>query len=162
MQSAVLVVAVGVLAVIAYRDVCVRRIPNALSLAIGLLGMTRIALAQDAAAAGYTLAAAAVVLAVGFALFWRGAIGGGDAKLVAAMALLIGYHALLGFLFLMSLCGGMLALGAVARNWLRSRLVSLWRGTKISALGDPAPADSTVPYGVAVAVAGIVTLFVAR
>jgi Flp pilus assembly protein protease CpaA len=63
MQSALLTVAVGVLASIAYHDVRTRRIPNALSLTIAALGLSRIALAQDAIAGWYTLAAATVTFA---------------------------------------------------------------------------------------------------
>jgi pilus assembly protein Flp/PilA len=53
MQSAVLIVAVGILGIIAYGDVGMRRIPNALSLAIATLGLARIALARDPVAAGH-------------------------------------------------------------------------------------------------------------
>jgi prepilin peptidase CpaA len=163
MQLAVLVVAVGLLVTIAYSDVRMRRIPNTLCLAVGTLGLVRIALAQDPAAASHTLAAAAATFAVTFLLFWRGAIGGGDAKLVAAVALLIGQRELLSFLFLMSLCGGALAAATLARNqfrlqhWGPSRPARLPRS--IEAAGSiAAPAGSTVPYGVAIAVAGVITL----
>ncbi len=163
MQSAVLVVAVGILALIAYGDVRMRRIPNALSLTIATLGLAHLALAHDAAAASYTLAAAAVTFAVTFLLFWRGVIGGGDAKLLAAVVLLIGHHELLGFLFLMSLCGGALAAATVARDqfrllyWRPSRLARLPPSTE-AAGSITAPAESTVPYGVAIAAAGVITL----
>lgn len=126
MQSIVLVVAIGVLALIAYGDVCTRRIPNAFSLTTAVLGLARLTLAQDPPAAGHTLVAAVIIFAVGFALFWRGAIGGGDAKLATAMVLLIGHQALFAFLFLMSLCGGMLALCALARDRIGPRLIRLW------------------------------------
>jgi len=163
MQSAMLVVAVGILALIAYSDLRMRRIPNALSLAIATLGLAHIALARDAAAASHTLAAAAVTFAVTFLFFWRGVIGGGDAKLLAAVVLLIGHQELLGFLFLMSLCGGALAAAILARDqarlryWRPSRLVRLPPLTE--AVGSTtAPVESTVPYGVAIAAAGVITL----
>src|SRR5215831_17116951 len=101
MHAAVLAVAVGIFAVAAYRDVRTRRIPNALSLSIAALGLVRIAVAQDPFGAGCTLAAGMAIFAVTFALYRWGAIGGGDAKLVGAAALLIGYRELLEFLFLM-------------------------------------------------------------
>lgn len=163
MQSAVLIVAVGILAIIAYGDVRMRRIPNALCLAIATLGLARIALAHDTAAASQTLAAGAVIFAVTFLLFWRGAIGGGDAKLVAAMALLIGHEELLSFLFLMSLCGGALAVATLAQNNLRLlhwRLSGRERMPPVTETAGSiaAPVGSTVPYGVAVAAAGVITL----
>ena len=163
MQSIVLVVAVGILALIAYGDVRTRRIPNALSLAIATLGMAHLALAHDAAAAGHTLAAASVTFTVTLLLFWRGVIGGGDAKLLAAVVLLIGHQELLGFLFLMSLCGGALAAAILARDQLRLRY---WRPSRLARLpplteavgSTTALLESTVPYGVAIAAAGVITL----
>jgi prepilin peptidase CpaA len=161
-QTAVLVVGIGILAIIAYGDVCTRRIPNALSVAIAMLGLLRMILLHDPAAASRTLAAAAAVFVAAFLLFWRGAIGGGDAKLVPAMALLIGYHELLSFLFLMSLGGGALALAILARDKLRPRLLHLPRLESMPSAKIPgcsvAPARSTVPYGVAIAAAGVITL----
>jgi prepilin peptidase CpaA len=163
MQSAVLVVAVGILALIAYGDVRMRRIPNALSLAIATLGLAHLALAHDVVAASYTVAAAAVTFAVTLLLFWRGVIGGGDAKLLAAVVLLIGHQELLGFLFLMSLCGGALAAATLAREQSRLRY---WRPSHLARLpplteairSTTAPIESTVPYGVAISAAGVITL----
>src|SRR5580700_8735285 len=118
MHSAVLAVAVGILVIVAYEDVRARRIPNALSLATAALGLARVAFAADVIDAGYTLAAAITIFSITFTLFQRGAIGGGDAKILPATALLIGYRELLGFLFLMSLCGGVLALATLAAEKL--------------------------------------------
>src|SRR5439155_8508456 len=102
----IVVVAIVIFAAAAYRDVRSRRIPNALSYAIGSLGLLRMLLAGDPVAAGWTFAAAAFVLAIGFMLFWGGTFGGGDAKLLTGAVLLVGYHDgyhdLFRFLFLMS------------------------------------------------------------
>jgi prepilin peptidase CpaA len=159
-QTAILIVGMGILAVIAYGDVRTRRIPNVLTLAIAILGLLRIILVYDPVAAGHTLAAGAAIFVAAFLLFWYGAIGGGDAKLVAATALLVGYHDLFSFLFLMSVCGGALALAMLARDTLRLWLPARWARTPLATetaecLAAPAP---TVPYGVAVATAGVVML----
>jgi prepilin peptidase CpaA len=162
-QTAVLVLAIAILAIIAYGDVRTRRVPNVLSIAIATLGLMRIILIQDPVAAGHTLAAGVTLFAAAFLLFWRGAIGGGDAKLVAAMALLIGYQDLFSFLFLMSLCGGALALAIIARDklgprfWRLSRLARMRSATEAAGC-NAAAARSTVPYGVAIAAAGVITL----
>ena len=63
-----------------------------------------------------TLVAGAVVFAGGFFLFSRGVLGGGDAKLLAVMTLLIGYDDLFGFLFLMKSRGGALGLTILAET----------------------------------------------
>ena len=122
MQTTVVITAIGLLFLAAYGDLRNRRIPNALCLAVGVLGLVRIAFAGDAVAALYTIAAAAVVFTASLMLFWRGAVGGGDVKLVAAMALLIGYREVVGFLVLMSICGGVLALGTLLRELSRRAL----------------------------------------
>jgi prepilin peptidase CpaA len=166
-HSVFLVVAVGVLAIIAYHDVRTRRIPNALSLTIATLGLARIALAPDVLAGWYTLAAATATFAGTFVMFRCGIIGGGDAKLIPATTLLIGYRELLDFLFLMSLCGGALALVAIALEDLALPLQRLWRPTHvpISAETDRVrvpPKESTVPYGLAIATAGMISLITAK
>jgi prepilin peptidase CpaA len=155
----------GILVIIAYGDMRTRRIPNVLSLAIAILGLLRIILGHDPVANGQTLAAAAAIFVAAFLLFWYGAIGGGDAKLAAATALLVGYHDLFSFLLLMSVCGGALALAMLAcdtlRLWLWPWLPSQRTGTPSateSARSIAASARPTVPYGVAIAAAGVVTL----
>ena len=65
MQAIVAGLAAAVFAAAAFGDIRHRRIPNGLVLAIGALGIGRMALAGDAAAAVMTLLASAAVLAVG-------------------------------------------------------------------------------------------------
>jgi len=159
MQIPIRVIAVGLLVLIAYGDTRTRRIPNALCLIIAALGAGRLVLADDPIDAGHTLVAAAVTFGAAFLLFWRGIVGGGDAKLVSAMILLIGHREVFNFLVLMSLCGGALALVIVARDIF----VRLWptqcSGRLIAGVaGSGGPTESTVPYGVAVAAAGVITL----
>lgn len=167
MQSAVLAAAVGIFAVAAYHDVRTRRIPNAFCLTIAWLGLVRIALTQDLVGAGCTLAAGVGIFAASFVLYRYGVFGGGDAKIVAAAALLIGYRELLEFLFLMSLCGGALALATLAAERLGPPLKRLLgsphqRTMTAAQQGRAAPKGSTVPYGVAVAAAGVITLISPR
>jgi prepilin peptidase CpaA len=87
------------------------------------------------------LAAAALVLLGGFILFSLNLFGGGDVKLITALALWTGFAALPRFILLTTLAGGVLALLLLILRWLRAG-----RGNKI---------DSRVPYGIAIAVAGL-------
>jgi prepilin peptidase CpaA len=135
-----------------------------LSVAIAALGLVRIILVGNPAAVTYTLAAGVVIFVATFLLFWCGAIGGGDAKLITAMAPLVGYQNLIEFLFLMSLFGGMLALAAFVQEKLRPSLVCLRPGaTRRSPIEatSAAPEEPTVPYGLAIAAAGAIMLIIA-
>lgn len=86
------------------------------------------------------------VAAVAFALFAiayaLGQMGGGDVKMIGALALWLPVQMLAWMLLLMSLLGGVLTLAMLAEHRLRRR-------------GD-APIE--VPYGVAIALAGLLIL----
>ena len=110
------VIAAGLFFIAAYGDIRTRRIPNALALAVAALGLLRLVLAGDPAAALLSIAAAAAVFAIGFLLFWRGWLGGGDVKLMAAAVLLVGAPAVSLFLIAMSLCGLVVTLATLAAD----------------------------------------------
>jgi prepilin peptidase CpaA len=90
-----------------------------------------------------SVALAAVCFAGMTVLFLRGLVGGGDVKLLAASLLLIGSAHALPFLLLMTVLGGVVALGVLLVRRLRS-----------STSEHPA----TVPYGVAIATSAFWTL----
>jgi prepilin peptidase CpaA len=133
-------VGVGLFIVAAYSDVRSFRIPNLLVGAVGLLAIARLIVIGDPSIALYTVSASVIILATGFALFSQGFVGGGDAKLLTATALLVGYSDLLSFLLYMSICGAFIALAAFITD----------RQQKAKPL--------YIPYGVAIATAGSLTL----
>ena len=100
---------------------------------------------------GMHLGAAAIVLTVTFVFFARGWIGGGDAKLAAAVALWFGFDQLLNYVLCASLFGGILTLAI-----MRFRLMPLPR---VLAGQDWAKRlhrmDADVPYGIALALAAL-------
>src|SRR5215475_10876147 len=73
-----------------------------LALACGFLVLA-LAIGMSPAEIGLHAAAAAVVLVVAFVFFTRGWVGGGDAKLTAAIALWFGFDYLLDYLIYASL-----------------------------------------------------------
>jgi prepilin peptidase CpaA len=86
-----------------------------------------------------------VVLAIGILLFAPGWIGGGDAKLAAALALWLGFDPLLAWFALFALFGGALTVAVVLYRGqlLPPRLLNVeW----LARLHHP---KSGVPYGVA-------------
>ena len=92
------------------------------------------------------------VLLVGLALFARGLVGGGDAKLAAVAALWLGFDRLFDYALLSSLLGGAVTLAIMA-----FRLVPLpaWlaHDACVARLHQP---DGGVPYGIALAAAALV------
>ena len=141
MQTIFSFVGIALFIIAAYSDVKSFRIPNLLVAAVAWLGIARLIVGGDPSAAVYTVGASVIVLTIGFVLFWRGFVGGGDAKLITAAALLIGYNDLLSFLVFMSICGALIALAAFATSRQKPS------------------AKLYIPYGVAIATAGSVTLF---
>jgi prepilin peptidase CpaA len=140
------ILAVALFAAAAVSDARHRRISNRLSAGLALLGLARIAvdLASGAGlgAAAADVAAALAVFALGALAFHRRWLGGGDVKLLAASALLLGLGELAPFLFATALSGGVLAIGFVA--WRCFLPGWRYRG------GLP-----SLPYAVAIAAGGI-------
>ena len=120
-------------------DLKSRTIPNWLTLMVALLGVAFCLMSGLPFWPELSLRLGqAVLVLAGFGfLFSRGLMGGGDVKLIAALALWFNFSALLNFLVLMSLLGGVLS------------LVYL-----ILARRTPQEAPIEVPYGVAIALAG--------
>jgi len=151
----------GLLVIIAYGDVRTRRIPNAFVGAIALLGLAHIAVVDDPIAAARTFGAGTLVFAITFLLFWCGFLGGGDAKLVTAMSILVGSEELLEFLFVMIMCGGIIALAILCRDRFRWNWHLFSRGEtprsehNVGSVSEPVL--STVPYAVAITAAGVFT-----
>jgi prepilin peptidase CpaA len=152
LQTAILICGIVLFVVAAYGDIRFLRIPNALVITVAVLGVVRLAVTGDMNIAAHTLAASIVLLIVAFLLFWRNYIGGGDAKLIAAAALLIGYDDLMSLLLIIAVCGFAVSLALVVIH----KYFPLFLGPKLAALVPRA--RLAVPYGVAIAGGGIITL----
>lgn len=153
----------------AWLDVRQRRIPNGITAAVALLGLA-FAMAGGFAAGSAALAASAVVLAIGIAVWRLGWLGGGDVKLVAALSLWAGPAHLGELLLVVALAGGALAVvvGATRQPAVAPilaclafelrRLVPVPPTRPACSMAHVAvPADAaanSVPYGVAIALGG--------
>lgn len=153
-QFLLMIVLPGVLAVAAAFDLASFTIPNSLSLAL-VAAFVAFALASslDPAVFSWHLLAGLVALAVGFLLFALGYIGGGDAKLFAAVSLWLGWHDLLAYAVMASILGGALAVMLVALRELP--LPAGFRRAWILKLHEK---NSGIPYGVALAAGALLVL----
>jgi len=158
LQMMILLLGIGIFSFVAYGDIRTRRIPNEFIVGILALAAFRMALTGTPSSALYTLAASAALFVGTFLLFWRGLLGGGDVKLIGAAALLVGYHELFEFLVVMSVSGALIALAIVARDRLGLRRLATPAAEGPVPEDQETPARLTVPYGVAIAAAGVISL----
>ena len=115
-----------------------------LALAVGT-GMPAMEILDHTGAGG-------LVLAITFAFFLRGWVGGGDAKLAAATALWLGWTHLYDYALYASLLGGVLTLALLE---FRKRSMPLLLAGKEWAERLHQPGGG-VPYGIALAIAALV------
>lgn len=85
---------------------------------------------------------AALVFAIGAGLFAMGAMGGGDVKLLAGLALWFPGLVMLRLVIIMSLAGGILTLAMLIRHKLSKSEASL-----------------EIPYGLAISLAGLWVIY---
>jgi prepilin peptidase CpaA len=121
-------------------DLRARTIPNQLNLAVALLAIpfwwaTGLAIWPDVA---LQVGVAALVFGLFSIAFALGGMGGGDVKLIGAIALWLPWQALLFMLVVMSLAGGALTLAMLIRKRLARSEAAI-----------------EVPYGVAIAFGGL-------
>lgn len=128
-------------------DIVTRSIPN--SIALLLAGCFSVFAAAAGLSAPQLLAHAICALAVlagGFFLYSHSLIGGGDAKLLASLALWSGFENILQLLAWVSLAGGGLSLAWLLVHSVRARL-------------GLAPARlPAIPYGAAIAAGALIVL----
>jgi len=133
-------------------DLLTMRLPNKLTAALSLafIGLALLAGLPfetwlSHASCGFFM------LLIGFGMFSRGWIGGGDAKLAAGIALWLGWGGLVDFLLLGTMGGGLLSL--IVLQWRRMTIPARLAGvTWLTRLHDP---KEGVPYGVPLALAAL-------
>jgi prepilin peptidase CpaA len=137
---ALLAILAVLLLVASWGDLRTRTIANGLNLAVALLAIpfwwtNGLALWPDIA---LQIGVAFLVFALFAGAFAIGAMGGGDVKLIGALALWLPWQAVLGLLMIMSLAGGALTIAMIVRKRLARSEAAL-----------------EIPYGVAIAFAGL-------
>ncbi len=139
LENLLIALLAAMLIIAAAGDIRTRTIPNWLNGAIALAAIPFWIVSGLSLWPGIAsqIAAASAVFALFAIAFYVGAMGGGDVKLVTALALWLHPGAVLKLLIIMSLAGGVLTLAMVAR----ARLAK-------------AASQPEIPYGVAIAFGG--------
>jgi len=153
-EYAIMLLFPAAMAFAAASDFITMTIPNRISIIL-VAGFALLAplLGMPLASVGIHLITGITVLAVCFGLFAFGYIGGGDAKLLAAGALWMGWPETMTFLIYTSLFGGALALILVSLRKipLPSGLIKYEFIDRLHIDGGDAP------YGIAIAAGALIT-----
>lgn len=153
-----------VLVVAAYSDIRYRVLPDAVSVLLVIFAILRWGLTGEWHTLLWAVVCGAAVFAAGALAFARGLLGGGDVKMAAATSILVGAGAVPTFLVIMSLVGGILSV--IILVWHYGASIFGYRdlsGPSIDSGADrtdagPSTIKPTVPYGVAIACAGLYVL----
>jgi prepilin peptidase CpaA len=127
-------------------------IPNKISLAlIGAFFVAAPLAGLSLEAISWHVAAGLLVLAITVAMFFMGWIGGGDAKLTAAVALWVGFDLVLTYVVWASFLGGALSIAILAFRNLPLPAFAV-KQPWIARLHAP---RGGIPYGIALSIAGV-------
>src|SRR5262245_56227464 len=149
-QLAAASVTIVLLIAAGFTDITRYRIPNAIVYAIVAAFLVGALFNLSWPALGWSAVAGIGMFLLGAGLFALGRFGGGDVKLIAAMALWTGVADLMRFLLIMGLAGGVL--GAI---WLVRRRRQRTAIANGSTPQETPKLANKVPYGVAIAIGGL-------
>jgi prepilin peptidase CpaA len=163
----ILVLSAAVLAIAAVSDLAWRVIPNWVVLGLLMLAAVRMAVDHETGLVWWDVGAASLAFLALLLPWYVGMLGGGDLKLVVAACLLVGYRNVLGFAEVTSLCGAAIALvqlSLLSIGLAHRSLLERGSSLALSRNGHSRPRATLggVPYGVAIAIGCITTIFVAR
>jgi prepilin peptidase CpaA len=100
------------------------------------------------------MAAGFALLVLGFGLFAANLVGGGDAKMLAAAGLWIGFELIVPFLIYTTIAGGVLAIAVLAVR----KAQSYAQMTGMDAFASLAAKKIDLPYGMAIAAGALLVL----
>ena len=139
----------------AFTDLTTMTIPNRLTIGLAA-AFVPVALFAQLSLAGWGLHIGLGVagLALGMTLFALNFMGGGDAKLIAAASLWLGFHGFVALLVYTAIFGGVLTLGIVLMRkffWHYGQGLPRWAGQHFEEKGG-------IPYGIAICAGGIAAI----
>ena len=131
------------------------RIPNAIPLALMALFLIKATAMTEIAVWPGHLAAFGLTFALGLTAFAFGALGGGDVKLMTAIALWFGLSTLPSFLAITAIGGGLFALILLALRHVQARRVAKAPPNDVPAAPKLLDRRAPVPYALPIALAAL-------
>jgi prepilin peptidase CpaA len=167
---AALVLLLPLTAIITYFDVRYRRIPNLFVLATLISGLIINFMAGGAGGLQASVGGCLLAFGLMFVLHVFGAMGAGDVKLFAAVGSVVGTRLVPETFLVVLLTGGLLAVYTIFRNGTvlstLTRVLQIFAGLmpgwQIPRFDVPADRRHTLPYGVAITLGSLISLFVFR
>lgn len=154
-QTALIALYIGLVLYGAWSDSRTLRIPNWVSLALLTAFLPAAVIAGiGLEAIAWHLGAGVLVLSIGIVLFALNLFGGGDAKMMGACALWVGWNNLLLFVLAVLLAGGVLSLMVV----LLRKGLGIWPGWLVRSAEGLFTESKAIPYGIAIAIGAIIVL----
>lgn len=155
LESILLLLVGGAIVAGAAYDVTTFTIPNWISLVLlALFPFVAIAAGLTWAEVGIHAGMGFAALVVGVVLFAGRIIGGGDAKLFAAVSLYVGFAWFGIYVFAVAVAGGLLAFAVLALR----RAAAYGFGAQFQWVQNLAKSSTGIPYGVAIAAGGLFVL----
>jgi prepilin peptidase CpaA len=151
-------VAIGLLALAAWRDVALRLIPDWISISVAVLGMV-VRLQLSFLDFAFSLVTAIFVFSLLLMAFSRGLLGGGDVKLISALVLWLSPPDCYVLVMAITAAGGVLALAhLLVRHCAPIAAIGAGAGRMMRVEMKRIRAGGPLPYGVAIMVGGTFTL----
>ena len=155
-HATIVAIFIGLIVYAAITDIRSLTIPNRVSLSVALLFPAAVVSSPVPIDWLGAMGVAALTLAIGFFMFARGWIGGGDAKLIAAIMLWAGPENALELLLITNAAGGFLAVAIWLRAHFSHATVPSLNGQDTT---QTAPSRRPIPYAVAIACGGLYVAF---
>lgn len=143
----------ALLAMAAFSDAASYLIPNRITLSLAALYPVHVLASPVSIDWPGGLMVGGIVLAVGFAMFVFNVLGGGDVKMLAAVALWSGPAFIADFIIFTALAGGLMALFWLSP--LRHGLALAFDRFGVVGAGETL-LGAALPYGLAIAAGGVV------
>jgi len=159
LMKGVVVAYMALLAVAAACDAYRFKIPNVISLCLVVTFVVGMCLQPFPVNWSSHIGSAALMLAVGLGLFGFGVLGGGDAKLITAVALWSGLDHLPQLLMYIGLAGGAVTILLYVFRRVAFGFGTLDLGARQLVLPRVLVCGEQIPYGLAIAAGGIYLAF---